>query len=126
MPLPKELPRAGRAAGGPGAPAAPSSARGERQGSAGVDGRRVLANRYRLGQKLGSGAFGCAYLVFDLKLNGDKWATHDSRMSLYKTILLTWQNEISHNLQESAEADSCVRTPARRDSGRCEGGEAPG
>ena len=72
MPLPKELPRAGRAAGGPGAPAAPSSARGERQGSAGADGRRVLANRYRLGQKLGSGAFGCAYLVFDLKLNGDK------------------------------------------------------
>lgn len=72
MPLPKELPRAGHAAGGSGAPAAPSSARRERQGSGGADGRRVIANRYRLGQKLGSGAFGCAYLVFDLKLNSDK------------------------------------------------------
>lgn len=71
MPLPKELPRSRQAATGSGASAAPSSARRERQGHGG-DGRTVLANRYRLGQKLGSGSFGCAYLVFDLKANNEK------------------------------------------------------
>ena len=77
MPLPKELPRTGRAVGGAGVPPGVLSAarvKGERQDVAvGVDaGRKVLANRYRLGQKLGSGAFGCAYLVFDIKSNSDK------------------------------------------------------
>lgn len=69
MPLPKELPRSRQAVGGSRASAVPSSARGEsRRG----DERTVLANRYRVGQKLGSGSFGCAYLVFDLKANSEK------------------------------------------------------
>ena len=69
MPLPRELPRSRPTAAGYGASAAPSFSRGDRQGS---EGRSVLANRYRLGQKLGSGSFGCAYLVFDLKSNSEK------------------------------------------------------
>lgn len=72
MPLPKELPRTGQAATGVGASAAPSSARGERQGG---EGSQVLANRYRLSQKLGSGSFGSAYLVFDLKANNERYSS---------------------------------------------------
>ena len=72
MPLPKELPRSRQAVSG--APAAPSAVEKGRHvgGGEGKTAARVLANRYCVGQKLGSGSFGCAYLVFDLKANNEK------------------------------------------------------
>ena len=51
MPLPKNLPRSAKAS-------PPSTSAGK---------RGVLANRYCVEHKLGSGAFGSAYLVTDLK-----------------------------------------------------------
>ena len=57
MPLPKNLPRSAKAA--------PLSATKKED-------VKVLANRYHLERKLGSGAFGCAFLVTDLKANGDR------------------------------------------------------
>lgn len=54
MPLPKNLPRSD-----PPTSVVPSSALAGKKG--------VLANRYCIEHKLGSGAFGCAYLVTDLK-----------------------------------------------------------
>ena len=52
MPLPKKFPRAGA-------------------GSKGKE-KRVLANRYRVEKKLGSGNFGTAWLVTDLKCKDEK------------------------------------------------------
>ena len=54
MPLPKSLPQA-----------APLSAANKEE-------VKVMANRYHLERKLGSGAFGCAFLVTDLKANGER------------------------------------------------------
>ncbi len=56
MPLPKNL---------PGGPAKPPSAKKK-------DEVRILSERYRQENKLGSGAFGCAYLVIDLKANNER------------------------------------------------------
>ena len=64
MPLPKLLPRAAEASGAA-AVRAPRSAGSE---------DRVLAGRYRVGSKLGSGAFGCAYLVTDTGAGDERWA----------------------------------------------------
>lgn len=58
MPLPKNL---------PGTPAAAVASSG------GKEGGKVFAERYRQENKLGSGAFGCAYLVTDLKANNERW-----------------------------------------------------
>lgn len=61
MPLPKNLPRSD-----PPTSVVPSSALAGKKG--------VLANRYCIEHKLGSGAFGCAYLVTDLKaVNNERW-----------------------------------------------------
>ncbi len=66
MPLPKNLPAPSRSAV-PAKATAPSSAKKK-------EGGRVLSGRYRQEEKLGSGAFGCAYLVTDLKANNERWA----------------------------------------------------
>ena len=60
MPLPKNLPRSAKAKVTP--PPAPKKEDG-----------KVLANRYRLETKLGSGAFGCAYMVTDLKSSNERY-----------------------------------------------------
>ena len=58
MPLPKKIPRSGGT--------------GQKQKKDSKDGapvqKRVLANRYQVEKKLGSGNFGTAFLVKDLKL----------------------------------------------------------
>ena len=61
MPLPKNLPRSAQ-------PAAPSKPPGTKENGDLV----VFANRYKVESKLGSGAFGCALLVTDLRANGEK------------------------------------------------------
>ncbi len=64
MPLPKDLPNVQQPPhGGDGG----GLRRSERGGA-----ERVLANRYKMDKKLGSGAFGAAFLVADLKANRDK------------------------------------------------------
>lgn len=62
MPLPKNLPRSAQSA----KTAPPPAAKNE--------GGKVLANRYRVEDKLGSGAFGSCFLVTDLKAIGnERW-----------------------------------------------------
>ena len=66
MPLPKELPEVQQGS---------RDRDGRRRLSSGGDGGgagRVVANRYQLDKKLGSGAFGTAFLVADLKSNRDE------------------------------------------------------
>ena len=57
MPLPRSLPQSARSGGG------------ERRGTA----TRVLAGRYKVEQRMGSGAFGTAYLVADLQSGNERW-----------------------------------------------------
>ena len=64
MPLPKNYPRSSASA-----KAALPPGKTKCDGGPVV---QVLANRYRMGNKLGSGAFGCAYLVTDLKANNER------------------------------------------------------
>ncbi|CAI8010361.1 Serine/threonine-protein kinase Nek11 [Geodia barretti] len=56
MPLPRSLPQSARSGGG------------ERRGTA----TRVLAGRYKVEQRMGSGAFGTAYLVADLQSGNER------------------------------------------------------
>ena len=66
MPLPKDLPNVQqRSRGGSDGGSRPRS-----EGGGGAE--RVLANRYKMDKKLGSGAFGAAFLVADLKANREK------------------------------------------------------
>lgn len=46
----------------------------KKQQSLNDDEKRVLANRYRVEKKLGSGNFGTAFLVTDLKENEELYA----------------------------------------------------
>jgi hypothetical protein len=68
MPLPKVLPQAQVQK------PAPRVALPEDQASSSssTGGQRVVANRYRLGSKLGCGAFGTAFLVIDRKSSDDR------------------------------------------------------
>lgn len=61
MPLPKHLPQRGA-----------SGVVGAKRGS--QQQQQLVARRYRMGERLGSGAFGCAYLVTDTKENEARWA----------------------------------------------------
>ena len=45
----------------------------KKQQSLNDDEKRVLANRYRVEKKLGSGNFGTAFLVTDLKENEEQY-----------------------------------------------------
>lgn len=76
--MPKNLPNSGRPAGKPVSSSIQST--GKERESDGV----VLAHRYKMEHKLGSGAFGCAYLVVDLKANNER----------YGSILLVYMNNI--------------------------------
>ena len=71
MPLPKNLPKAGRPAGRPVSSSIQSSTKDKESGG------MVLAHRYKMEHKLGSGAFGCAYLVVDLKANNERYELYD-------------------------------------------------
>ena len=63
MPLPKNLPQQSKAQAKHGAPF-------KREGGAAP---RVLANRYRAEQRLGSGAFGTVFLVTDLRAGNERY-----------------------------------------------------
>ena len=71
MPLPKDLPAVPQRSGGG------SNGEGQRRRSGSSEGGgggagKVVANRYQVDRKLGSGAFGTAYLVADLKSRKDE------------------------------------------------------
>ena len=67
MPLPKKLPTPSSAASN----LPPPSRDPQKEGSG-----RILANRYELSDKLGSGAFGSAFLVRDLRAGRERWVDH--------------------------------------------------
>ena len=68
MPLPKVLPQVQNAQGVP----VGAAAAAPRVPSGAANHGKVVANRYSLERKLGSGAFGTAYLVTDRRANSDK------------------------------------------------------
>lgn len=73
MPLPKVLPQVGNARRGPdGAAVTEGRAPSGKPGLAGGAVGKVVANRYSMERKLGSGAFGTAFLVLDRRANSDK------------------------------------------------------
>ncbi len=82
MPLPKLLPNISipkQVAEYPGGgEVAAASKKGPDNGRGGGAGRRgrVIANRYAVENKLGSGAFGIVFLVTDLKSKKDRYSSH--------------------------------------------------
>lgn len=68
MPLPKVLPLVSEASQGQ---------ETRLQSGQSRDGTgKVVANRYLMGNKLGSGAFGTVFLICDLKNNRDRWGVY--------------------------------------------------
>jgi NIMA (never in mitosis gene a)-related kinase len=58
----------------------------KKQQSLNDDEKRVLANRYRVEKKLGSGNFGTAFLVTDLKENEEQYVYNNITIyNLFKT-----------------------------------------
>ena len=95
MPLPKVLPQVqnpghvpqerGPADGhvpraqGPATSGSTGQADWNTAGGGGGGGGRVMANRYSVGCKLGSGAFGTAFLITDTKSSNDRYVDSTAR-----------------------------------------------